>query len=185
MEEIWKDIKGYEEYFEISNIGRVRRKPRIVINKWGTNTYIKEKIISQQISNKGYCKVTLRKKKNTDIKTFFVHRLVATHFIDNPELKQQINHIDGDKTNNGVQNLEFCTQSENIKHAYKTGLINKELKNNKICKPIIQYTLEGEFIREWESIKKASEMLDISTTCICACARGRQKTSGGYLWKYK
>lgn len=185
MEEIWKDIKGYEGFFMVSNLGRVKRVPRISINKWSTETFLKEKILNPTLSYKGYPTVTLRKEKNKDHKTFFVHRLVANHFLGNPENKQQINHIDGNKKNNKVDNLEFCTQSENIKHAYKIGLINKKLKSQKFFKPITQYTLDGKAIRDWESITSTSETLGISTTCICACVRGRQKTSGGYLWKYK
>ena len=113
MEEIWKDIEGYEGLYQISNLGRVKSFPRK-----GTQTK-KEKILKEKRDKKGYCFVSLN---NVGAKPYKIHRLVAQAFIPNLENKPQINHIDGDKTNNRIDNLEWCNNSENQIHAYKKGL---------------------------------------------------------------
>lgn len=126
VDEIWKDIQDYPNY-QISNYGRVKSKERI------TNVGIKnvkqvkreEKILKPLKITKGYLGIRLYNK--TNIKTFKIHRLVAIYFISNPNNYEQVNHIDGNKLNNKVDNLEWCTCSENMKHSYKIGLRNKDL----------------------------------------------------------
>ena len=134
MKEIWKEIIGYEGLYSVSNTGLVKR---VTTNK----------IKYPSLNSWGY-KVVSLSKSNTKLKTVLVHRLVAIHFIDNPENKKQVNHIDGIKTNNNVSNLEWNTQHENMTHAFKTGLnsnikfLNKEIEkqyshsdlvDNKLC----------------------------------------------------
>ena len=108
MKEIWKEIIGYEGLYSVSNTGLVKR---VTTNK----------IKYPSLNSWGY-KVVSLSKSNTKLKTVLVHRLVAIHFIDNPENKKQVNHIDGIKTNNNVSNLEWKTRHENMTHAFKTGL---------------------------------------------------------------
>lgn len=122
--EIWKDIPNYEEYYQASNYGRIRSLDRIIYmnhrNGKIAKHYFKGKILSTRINNIGYVKVDLTKNKNQ--KTFSVHRLVAETFIPNPNSLPQVNHKDGNKLNNNVNNLEWCDAFQNQQHALKTGL---------------------------------------------------------------
>lgn len=118
--EIWKDIKGYEGLYQVSNLGRVRSLDRYVKQNHNTKQLKKGKIIQPTKNHKGYLGLKLC-KENTS-KKVSIHRLVAQTFIPNLENKPQVNHIDGDKTNNRIENLEWCTNSENQIHAYKMGL---------------------------------------------------------------
>lgn len=115
--EIWKDIEGYEGLYQVSNLGRVKSLSK----KRGFGEQ-KEKVLKPWITNLGYCTVTLYKNSLSQIKR--VHRLVAEAYIPNPENKETVNHIDGNKQNNTVENLEWNTQSENINHSIKTGLVS-------------------------------------------------------------
>lgn len=115
--EIWKPIPGHEEYYEVSNLGRVRRIKSSAGAKAG-------RILKGYLDSIGYLGVTL--SINGKVRGFFIHRLVAMTFIPNPENKREVNHKDGNKTNNSVSNLEWATRSENVMHAYNTGLIDKE-----------------------------------------------------------
>lgn len=116
MEEIWKDIEGYEGLYKVSNLGRIK------------SFYHGGKIMKPDVSNHGHLRVKL--SKSGKLKRYLVHRLVARAFIPNSENKPQINHIDADPTNNSVDNLEWSTQSENIKHAYKIGNKNRQGENH-------------------------------------------------------
>lgn len=124
--EVWKDIKDFPNY-QISNFGRVKSKGRYrkVGIKNVDKIYKKEFIINGYINKKGYRQVTLY-DKNGKPKTMRVHRLVALHFITNSDNLSQVNHIDGNKLNNNVFNLEWISNYDNMQHAIKMGLINQE-----------------------------------------------------------
>ena len=125
--EVWKDIEGYEGYYQVSNLGRVRSVDRIVETSLGYKSNRKEKMLKPGLSQDGYELVGLSKSGKT--KSFTVHRLVAGKFIcQNGAL--EVNHINGDKTDNSVRNLEYVTGSENMQHSFDNGLrknkINRE-----------------------------------------------------------
>lgn len=118
QQEIWKDVKGYEGLYQVSNLGRFKSLERVLIRnrKGNSKLPIKEKILKPYYCKKGYLRIGFRKDKK--LITFSTHRIIAQHFIDNPENKPQINHINGIKDDNRIENLEWCTPSENLKHSY-------------------------------------------------------------------
>ena len=180
MKEIWKDIKNYEGQYQVSSFGKVKS---LNYKRSG-----KEKILSAGRSNTGYLTVVLCNNKNR--KTFYIHKLVAEAFINNIKNKSEVNHIDGNKENNCVNNLEFCTTKENIQHAWKKGLCEK-LRNNLKLHPnapkrkVIQYSLNGKFIKKWESLSEAERELNINRGSICFCCKNKIKSAGGYKWRYE
>ena len=123
--EIWKGIKDFESQYEVSNLGRVRTIPKLLLNGKVRPAII----LKQQFNFKGYYRVGLHKDKK--LKQCAVHRLVANAFIPNPLNKPQINHINGIKTDNRVENLEWCSNLENMQHAHKIGLFDNAYKKRK------------------------------------------------------
>jgi hypothetical protein len=122
MQEIWKDIKGYEGCYQVSNYGRVKSLPRKINARWGEGHNIKGRIMSQRLTHNGYLVCSLR---NGNIqKTYKVHRLVGEVFVENGKNYPQINHKDGNKLNNKPTNLEWVTPKQNTKHAFDTNLRN-------------------------------------------------------------
>ena len=170
--EIWRTvvIKGeiYDNY-KISNLGRL-----INLNYRRTG---KAKLMEPFDNGHGYLQVHLSKNKIT--KTFLVHRLVSEIFIPNPNNLTEINHIDEDKTNNRVDNLEWKSHKDNCNH----GTRNKRMAKTK-SKKVLQFTKYGEFIREWPSTMEC-ERNGFYNSHVSACCRGEQKTHKGYIWKYK
>jgi len=164
--EIWKPISKIEfsDYYEVSINGEIKN-------------IISKKICSQHIRN-GYKAVSLynpeTKKKNTSN----VHRLVGESFIENPDNKSFINHKDGNKQNNNLENLEWVTAKENSKHAEETGLHKGHPKK------VNQYTLDGIFIKTFDSIIEASNETGTNDRRISDVCRGKRKTSGGFIWNY-
>jgi hypothetical protein len=156
-----KNITGFEGYTISSN--------GIIKNKHG-------KILKKRYNN-GYITYCLRQNGKSVYKS--AHRLVAKEFIDNPNGYREINHIDGNKTNNHYKNLEWCSRKQNMKHAKDNGLIKIH------CSPVLQYTLDGEFIKEWDSAKLASKSYKCHYSTITRVCRGENKTGKGFIWKYK
>lgn len=177
---IWKTINEFENY-EISNTGLIR----------------KEGVLLSPFDNGGYERIQLI---NGDKKQkFLIHRLVATHFIPNPENKPQVNHINLKKKDNVYTNLEWVTNQENVNHAIENiperkeqlvdamSIIGKKYgKQNGInsSKPVSQYTKCGELIKSYPSAREASRELGISYKVISKCCNGNSKTYRGFIWKF-
>lgn len=190
--EIWKDIEGYEGLYQVSNYGQVKSLAKTIIRKNNTKQTFSERILKPFKDTKGYMNVKL-------FKTCKIHRLVALAFIpnDNPTDKNQINHLDENKENNHVSNLCWCSCIENINYGTRNERASKKNKGQKrtnevkqkISKakfiPIIQYTLDNEFVKEWDSAKSASEELNVYATSITACCKNKLKSAYGFIWRYK
>ena len=182
--EVWKDIKGYDGKYQISNLGRLRSLyfldakghvcPKVYYMKWS----VKRKGCHQS-------RLCLKGKLGSSV---VAHRLVAEAFIPNPNNLPQVNHIDGDKTNNCVNNLEWCTNQENALHSKKHNLnpCLKNLSENYNAKPIDKYSLSGNYIESFGCIREAAISCGLKSTgrIIDAC-RDWNKTSGGFKWRYK
>lgn len=180
----WKSIKGYEGLYSINESGEVRRDRGVsvrVINGKPRNYPHKEMLLKGDLNSSGYLRINLH--NGGESKRFFIHRLVAIHFIDKVDGKEFVNHIDGVKTNNESSNLEWVTPSENNLHAlhdlgYKpnTSGINPKRRVNQIDKQT------KKVIETFDSISQAHEatnVLHISSVC-----RGKRITAGGYMWEY-
>lgn len=120
MKECWRDITDYEGMYQISNSGNVRGLDRTIVTRLGVKQKIKGMVMKQALNHKGYPIIYLSAKNKC--KTMSVHRIVAKAFIDNSNKYPEVNHIDGNKENNNVENLEWCTPSQNCLHAHATGL---------------------------------------------------------------
>lgn len=136
--EIWKPVQGFEDNYEVSNLGTVRAKDRIIQTTTGFRHY-KARELKPEITQDGHYRVVLSNAGHK--KRVFVHRLVALAFIPNPQNYPVINHKDGNPANNTVDNLEWTTVQENVLHAYKLGLSNIEKTKEANSKPIIMYDI--------------------------------------------
>jgi hypothetical protein len=172
--------------YQVSNLGRIKRLPKKMNANFRNKKYeyISEEIIKKPyISNKGYMQIGLTIDKKFSTKT--IHRLVAEAFIPNPNKFLQVNHIDGDKFNNNVENLEWCTAKGNIKHAYNNNL-KHGIKGSKniLSKTIAQYDKDNNLINIFGSIREAERMTNIKNQSIVRNLKGKSKTSGGFIWRY-
>lgn len=160
MIEIWKDIEGYEGKYQISSMGRVKA---LNYNHSGC-----EKILKEKQEKNGYKRVGLFKDGRQ--KLYSIHRLVAQAFIPNENECPLVNHIDENKTNNCVNNLEWCDESYNITYS--------------IGKSIMQISLDGELIKIYDSAVIAAKETKICRACISKCCLKQQKQAGGFYWEF-
>lgn len=192
--EIWKDIEGYPNYM-VSNLGRVKSLGRWINGKNKGKRWQEEKIMKQQLFKCGYLYVCLWKERK--MKYCRVHRLVAEAFIPNPNNYPIINHKDENRQNNNVENLEWCDQKYNVNFGTATERRRKTNTNHpSYSKVVLQYDLNGNFIKEWPSTMEIERQLGFANTHISNCCKGgyfnndRNKwvnvsQAYGYIWKYK
>lgn len=180
--EIWKKIDGFDSLYKISNLGIVKSLGK----GKSTNPYHnKENLIKTTYSKTGYEKIKLSK----DGKRYFfhMHRLVALNFILNTENKREVNHINGNKSDNRACNLEWVTSSENQKHAFKLGLQTSKIgENNKQSKKVRQLTIDGVEVNVFESINDIKRKLGYNSFGIIKCCKKEKKykTAYKYKWEY-
>ena len=148
-----KDVKGYEGLYAVTSCGKV----------W---SYKRQKFLEPQLNENGYWRVCLYKDRKE--KKYMIHRLVAEAYIPNPNNLPQVDHIDENKTHNYINNLQWITNRDNCRKSHN--------------KTILQYTIEGEFVRKWSS---ATDVGREAQSNIWYCLNGRTKTAYGYIWKYK
>lgn len=164
MIEVFRDIPGYEGLYQVSNLGNVKS----LGNGDNNNNVGKERMLKLRKDKDGYLTVFL--SIHNYKKLHKVHRLVALAFLPNPNNYPQINHKDKNRSNNNVDNLEWCTAQYNADYS--------------VSKPVNQYSLDGIYIATYKSIKEASRTTGTDQTGIVDCCKGRLKTSGGFIWKY-
>lgn len=180
--EIWKDIEGYSGKYQVSNQGNVRS-----FSRWSNGKILK----GGKCGNPGpYRFVALVGEGRKDIKNCYIHRLVAEAFLENPNNYSEVNHKDGNTLNNVAENLEWCTHYYNMHHAFENGLIDHSLQRGKLhpsAKPIVQKTLTGEVVREWDCAQDAEREKGYLASSICNCCNHRKsyKTAYGFVWEYK
>lgn len=190
MKELWKDIDGYGGRYKISNLGRVKIMKRTDVYNKGELKILriyKEKIVMGTTDYYGYKIVSLY--NNHIPKRCRVNRLVAIHFIPNPENKRTVNHINGIRHDNRFENLEWATYSENIKHSYdhlgrKGAWKDKKGDSHPLSMRVAQYNMNDELINIYGSANEAARTIGTWPAGICNCARGKAKQYKGYKWKY-
>ena len=177
--ENWRDVAGYEGLYKVSDKGRVYSIPRPGTKGGLLNTRCK----------RGYELVSL--SKDGTEKELSVHRIVLTAFVPNRLRKPQVNHIDGNKTNNKLENLEWATQSENQLHAYSIGLQKPnvreahKVRHEQTKRKVMQLSIDGKELKTFNSIKEAAKHIGRKDgTHISAVARGKRNSTGGFKWKY-
>lgn len=176
MREVWKPILGFENLYAVSNLGNVKRLSTEL--KKGTGNYARgEHLLSKRTNRNGYIAVDLYKENQRS--QFFVHRLVAQAFIENPNKLPCVNHKDENKANNSADNLEWCTQKYNMNY----GTCQKRISKSN-SKKVIQKTKDNIFVKKYNSIIEAERETGISDGNISDCLHSRRKSAGGFLWEY-
>ncbi len=177
MKEEWKEIPGYEGLYEASSLGRIRSMDK-TIRTYNGGSYTRPGALKTACINKsGYSRLNLC--KDGIVKPCLVHRLVAKTFIPNELNLPEVNHINEDKLDNRIENLEWCSHQHNMNwghHNENVGRANG--------KPVVQFTIEGTKVKEYYSSHEASRMTGIIEQGINLCCLGRRQHAGGFRWKY-
>lgn len=177
MKEIWEDVKEYEGFYQVSNLGNVKSLNRLVLLYNGGQYTRKGQKLKLLLSKDGYYQVHLL--RNGIAKTVKVHRLVASAFIPNPNNFAEVNHKNEIKTDNRVENLEWCTQEYNKRYGTAT-----RRRTEKISVKVAQYDLDNTLIQIWDSMREAERKTKILNQSISLCCKGKRKKAGGYAWRY-
>lgn len=188
-EETWKDIKWFEWLYMASNLWRIKSIERITqYKKWFTHK-TPEHILSPSISKNWYCKIVLH--KNNKKYYMLLHRLIILSFVYNINNYPQINHIDGNKTNNNLDNLEYCNASQNQIHSFNVlsrtksrARLWKKWKDNPFSKMIYQYNLLWELLNSWHWWCEVQRELWFNQWLISHCCLWKCNTAYGFIWKY-
>jgi len=182
MQEVWKDVKGYENLYQVSNFGRVRSLDRVVRNKNNGVKIIRGRIMSQHLVGHGYYHIVL--SKDGKIKGHLVHRLVAQTFIPNPQKLPQVNHKDENKLNNNIDNLEWCDSTYNNNYGtVKVRHSLSQLNHISSSKPV-KMLKNDKTIQIFPSISEATRVTGCKRQGVYACCKGIQKHHKGYQWQY-
>lgn len=177
--EVWKDVVGYEGFYQVSNYGNVRSVDRIVQCS-NSKRFYKGRSISRCVDDKGYARVLLSVSGKHE--SCQVHRLVAKAFIDNPDDLPEVNHKDENPLNNHCDNLEWCSKVYNLE--YGTGRA-RSIQSH--MKRVLQYDMNMQFIAEYDGVNSAARAINKpkDATAITKCCTGKNKTAHGYIWRYK
>lgn len=189
--EEWRDVVGYEGLYQVSNLGRVKSIGTI-------NNYRRLKILRPQINGRKYLQVSLFDAQSKR-KVKLVHQLVAQAFIDNPNGYKCIDHINNIKTDNRVENIRWCDYKMNMNNPITKNkvdkirssicrqdwYIDKQRYSQSHSKKVLQYNLNGEFIKEWRTISEAARAYNTSVQAISRCCNGIVRTSMNYIWEFK
>lgn len=183
-DEIWSQVKGYEGIYIISNLGRIKTVERVTSQNRQISIYIKKQILNKD----GYPQVILC--NNGKVVTRRTHRIMGETFLLNKHTKPCINHKNGIKTDNRIENLEWCTVQENTIHSYKTGLqiphAGKKGKDNILSKTVSQFTLDWIFLKSYGAVREAERETGVSRHDISRVCKSNRTdfTAGGFKWKY-
>lgn len=166
--EVWKDVEGYEGLYQVSSLGRIRSLDRVII--------VKGKIMSP-VNRNGYSRIRL--KKDGKGQNFSIHRLVASAFLPNPKNLPEVNHKNEIKTDNSVENLEWCSTQYNCNYGTKI-----KRQTEKISKRVLQISTDGEIMGEYKSASEVERLLGYKSSRISECCNGKRQTAFGYKWRF-
>lgn len=183
--EVWKDIEGYEGLYQVSNIGRVKSLEKYVPGKNGCKQVRRERILNCSVNGSGYPHFSIY--KDGVVKTVLVHRIVASAFLDNPLQLPEVNHIDGDKTNNRSENLEWCTEKQNVRHAWENGINRMTDKHRESARKVGLNNGKKVLCSNgvvYPSGCEAARQLGLSQGNVWSVLNGKRKHTKGYTFKF-